>query len=340
MSDVAEQEPLECLPDGLVAALEVRDRWRQQVAAQSTGLEFIVSDLARWPVGSRVRVAFLDGDKALHAKIVEATAQLTDNANLVLDFGLDATTGEFRRWTTNDTTYAAEIRVSFDQPGFWSMVGTDSNDPTLGSPLDLSGGRPNQRSLNLGKFKEVLPARWQGVVRHEFLHAIAFTHEHQNMRGPCEDEFRWEDDAGYVPTTDARGVFVPDAAGRRPGIYTYLAGPPNEWPRPKVDHNLRTSEDPTLVAGPFDNKSIMLYQFAAFFYKSNPSSCAPKGDGINLSEEDVRGLRLLYPEVADELSARANEALKELMDLGSGTDALGGGNSAYYDRATELLRAF
>jgi len=287
-----------------------------------------------------VRVAFLDGDKELHAKVVEATAQITDAANLTLDFGLDETTGEFRRWTTGDTTYAAEIRVSFDQPGFWSLVGTDSNDPTLGPPLGLSGGRPYQRSLNLGGFQNALPSRWQGVVRHEFMHALAFKHEHQNMRGPCEDEFRWEDDAGYVPTTDPQGRFVPDAAGHRPGIYTYLAGPPNEWPRPKVDHNLRTREDPAVVGSAFDNRSNMLYQFAPFFYKSNPSPCAPAGDGINLSEGDVRGLRLLYPRVAEDLSARANEALKELMALSGSEESVGGTTSAYYDRTAELLRAF
>ena len=44
---------LESLPDPVVAALEVRDAWRRQLAESTAGLEFIVSDLARWPVGSR-----------------------------------------------------------------------------------------------------------------------------------------------------------------------------------------------------------------------------------------------------------------------------------------------
>src|ERR1041385_8059762 len=90
---------LESLPDSVVAALEVRDAWRRQLAESTAGLEFIVSDLDRWPVGSTVRVAFLDGDTALHADVAGATAQISDIVNLTLDFGIDPQTGEYRRWT-------------------------------------------------------------------------------------------------------------------------------------------------------------------------------------------------------------------------------------------------
>jgi hypothetical protein len=121
------------------------------------------------------------------------------------------------------------------------------------------------------------------------------------MRGPCELAFRWEDDEGYEPTRDANGVFIPDAHRRRPGIYTYLAGEPNNWPRSKVDHNLRKLDDPNIVPGPFDRASIMLYRFPESFYRNPPSDCAPTGDGISLSEEDRRGLRLLYPAAGPEL---------------------------------------
>ena len=178
-------------------------------------------------------------------------------------------------------------------------------DASIGSPLDDVGGRPYQRSLNLGGFTVHRPGNWKGVVRHEFLHALAFHHEHQNLRGPCSEAFRWEDDFGYQPTTDADGRFIVDAQGRRPGIYTYLAGYPNFWSKAKVDHNLRTVEDPSLVAGPFDAASVMLYQFPALFYRTEPSSCAPTGDGIELSEGDIRGLRLLYGNRQKDINAFA-----------------------------------
>ncbi|MEU1932745.1 hypothetical protein ACH49O_19360 [Streptomyces coeruleorubidus] len=336
---------LESLPDDVVAAIEVRDRWRRASAAG--GLEFLVTDISRWTPGSTVRVAFLDGDEQLHADIAGATTQITDSCNLKLDFGHDAATGTFRRWTTADTAFAAEIRVSFDMQGYFSLVGTDSTDRTIGAggggPV---GGNPGQRSLNLGRYALNRPAQWEGTVRHEFLHALGFHHSHQNMRGTCENEFRWDDEAGYVPTRDEDGVFVADFQGRRPGIYTYLAGEPNRWPRAKVDHNLRTEDDPDVVAGPFDPQSVMLYRFPPFFYKSNPSSCAPTGNGQSLSNGDKRGLNLLYPHTADELAglqARADAVLQSI-GAGVGTESLpesNGGNlvEAYRSRVEALAAA-
>ncbi|UKA52308.1 hypothetical protein LFT45_11025 [Arthrobacter sp. FW305-BF8] len=330
---------LESLPDEVVASLEVRNAWRNQVAGSGAALEFLVSDLARWMPGSAVRVAFLDGDTALHADIAGATKQITDACNLELDFGLDAT-GEYRRWHEDDIAYAAEIRVAFNMGGYFSLVGTDSSDATIGSPGGSVGGRPNQRSLNLGGYITDRPEKWEGTVRHEFLHALAFHHSHQNMRGTCEQEFRWDDDPDYVPSRNAKGVFVPDPAGRRPGIYTFLAGPPNNWPRAKVDHNLRTEDDPAAVAGPFDTQSVMLYSFPAFFYKSNPSSCAPSGNGQDLSAGDRRGLQLLYPHTAEEvadLQERAGAALAALDGAGSAPESFEIAGGDYRDRTLELL---
>jgi hypothetical protein len=329
---------LESLPDDVLASLEVRDAWRRGLAAERGGLEFMVSDLRRWVPGGVVRVAFLDGDTHLHSSVAEATKQITDACNLTLDFGEQAG-GAFRRWTTQDTALAAEIRVSFDMDGFFSLVGTDSTDPTAGPRSGPVGGRAGQRSLNLGGFSARLPQRWQGTVRHEFLHALGFHHAHQNMRGPCESQFRWDDDPGYEPTQDPRGMFVPDPAGRSPGIYTFLAGFPNFWPRAKVDHNLRTEESPDLVVGPFDSESVMLYSFAPFFYKTQPSSCAPTGDHVQLSSGDRRGLSLLYPdtrEAIEDCVARADAALSA---LGGGLESTGDSGSPYRDRAIALFEA-
>jgi hypothetical protein len=295
---------LDALPDDVVATMQVRDRFLTSLGlGGALGLEFIVSDLRAWAPGQTVRVAFLGGDPDLHGDIAEATREITDACNLTFDFGEN--NGGFRTWSENDTEYSADIRVSFDQSGYFSLVGTDSVNEVIGSPFRPVGGRPFQRSLNLGGFPVHRPQGWQGTVRHEFLHAVSFHHSHQNMRGPCEEAFRWEDDEDYQLTHDANGRAVVDANGRRPGIYTYLAGFPNFWDRAKVDHNLRTEESPDVVAGPFDRHSVMLYRFPPLFYKTEPSACAPLGQGISLSDEDKRGLQLLYPGTSNEVAAIA-----------------------------------
>jgi len=301
---------LDLLPDEVEVSVRKRDEWLKSVQEGSAGLEFIAKDVSRWTPGQKVRVAFLGGDTALRKEIAEATKEITDVANIVLDF-TDPATAEFRTWSEADTAYAADIRVSFDKPGFFSLVGTDSINPQIGA--GRIGGRPNQCSLNLGGFPTQRPPNWQGVVRHEFMHAMGFVHEHQNMRGPCEAGMRWDDDPGYVKTQDPRGTFITDANGRQPGIYTYLSGFPNFWNKQKIDFNLRTHDDANTVAGPFEKESVMLYRFAALFYKDPNNGCVPAADGgLSLSEGDRRGLRLLYPRTVQELAQIAERARKAL----------------------------
>jgi hypothetical protein len=294
---------LDNLPGSVQASLEARRRFFKSLPPDADGLEFRLADLRRWRPGETVTVAFLGGDANLHRDIAEATRAITDACHLNFDFGLDEATGSYRDWSEDDQKYRADIRVSFDKDGFWSLVGTDSVDPRIGEPAEDVGGRPHQRSLNLGGFPSYRPPDWVGTVRHEFLHALGFEHEHQNMRGPCSAEFRWEDDDGYQLTLDADERAVPDPQGRRPGIYTYLAWFPNYWSKEKVDHNLLTEEDPDAVAGPFDPASVMLYQFPAPFYRTENSPCAPTGNGIELSAGDIRGLRLLYGDRPEDLEA-------------------------------------
>ena len=315
---------LESLPEDVVASMESRDRWLASLRYTEGGLEFLVADLQSWAPGQVVRVAFLGGSLPLYQAIEEATRPISETANIVLDFKQG---GSYRTWTTSDREYAAEIRVSFDAGGYFSLVGTDGINPHIGLPGQPVGGAPDQRTLNLGGFSVARPAGWEGTTQHEFLHALGVHHEHQNMRGPCQAAFRWEDDLGYQPTRDQRGAYVANADGLRPGIYTYLSGYPNGWSRSKVDSNLRTPSDTgSLVSGPFDSSSIMLYRFPELFYRSQPSPCAPSGDGQQLSDGDKRGLRLLYPKGIRQVDAigERREKLLETIEGPANGDAEGG----------------
>lgn len=190
------------LPDSVVASMEVRDRWFTTSSAFSDAESFLIEDLVRWLPGQTLRVAFLGGNTDLHRDIEDATKQITDACNIKLDFGFNSTTSTYRTWSTTDTDYKAEIRVSFDQGGFFSLVGNDSISPNIGAAGSPVGGRPNQRSLNLGGFHIQKPTTWRGTTRHEFMHALAFHHQHQSPSGGCDGEFRWEDDPGYQPTLE------------------------------------------------------------------------------------------------------------------------------------------
>ena len=314
---------LDVLPDSVVATMEVRDRWFAAAAAVPEGRAYFLGDLVRWPVGERVRVAFLGGDTALHRDIETATRQITDACDIDFDFGFDPGTGRYRSWSTSDADYRADIRVSFDQRGFNSLLGRDAITATIGLPDEPMGGRPHQRSLNLGGFPVQRPANWMGVVRHVFLHAVAFRHEHQHPLSGCELQFRWEDEPDYLPTTDELGRYLPDSEGRHPGVYTMLAGYPNRWPRDRVDRNLRPRPAEGALLGAFDQASIMLYRFPPVYYRTNPNPCAATGNGIDLSDGDIEALRRAYPFDAESAGAQNERrtgvvevlsAVKELPD--------------------------
>lgn len=303
------------VPDHVTATIQARAK-KLAALPQGSGpsFDFFVSDLSKWSPGQTVKVAFLGGSPALHKEIGDATMQITNASNIKLDFGFDPATGKSRTWSMSDVVYAAEIRVSFDQGGYFSLVGRDSNDSTIGGIGQAVGGRPGQRSLNLNGFdKPTRPASWRKTARHEFLHALAFQHEHQSPMGGCDAQFRWDNDPGYAFSQDDSGQFITDPDGKRPGIYTFLSGAPNFWSKQKVDHNLRQAVAGSGTAGTFDRKSIMLYRFPDLFYVTPNSPCSPVGDSEDLSEGDIAGLKTLYP--SDEPSmALQVAARKKVLD--------------------------
>lgn len=328
---------LETLPDSIVAWTELRARWIKDRPQIHGSLEWVVSDLQHWAPGDKLRVAFLGGSPSLHKDIVEVLQVIVGACNISFDFGYDARTGKYRAWSEKDQDYAAEIRVSFDLPGYFSLVGMDSVNASVGGPSDKVGGRPGQRSLNLGGYDQQRPQRWKGTVLHEFLHALGFHHEHGNLHGPCQSEFRWEDDPGYGATTDALGTYIPDVKGRRPGVYTYLGGYPNFWPRSKVDHNLRPSTASGIAHGSFDRLSVMLYRFPPLFYKTPNSPCAPASLGEELSPGDIEGLKRIYPASGQGIATAVERRTALLDSLQEGRGLEGASTGTMVAHAKRLL---
>jgi hypothetical protein len=145
---------------------------------------------------------------------------------------------------------------------------------------------------------------------------VGFEHEHQSPLAPCD--FRFNDDPGYVPTTDGFGQFVPDSAGRRPGLYTVLGGPPNNWPQAVVDFNLKqlTADSHAYVVGPFDKDSIMKYFFPDWMFTSGTmSSCYTGEENLVLSTGDKEGAGKVYPKASAEIKSQSDLRAKILRDL-------------------------
>jgi hypothetical protein len=171
---------------------------------------------AMWPkTGRRLRVSFLDGDPAVQARIPKHAEVWTEHANIAFDFGSDPD---------------AEIRISFQDSGSWSWIGTQC----------LSIGK-NQPTMNFGWLTPTTDDdEYSRVVTHEFGHAMGCIHEHQNP--------------------------VAGIPWNKPVVYGYYEGPPNNWTKQEVDTNLFNRYSTTLTQfSKFDPDSIMEYPIPAQF---------------------------------------------------------------------------
>ncbi len=111
-----------------------------------------------WPKGKVLKVRFLQGQPALHARVMKA-AQSWILPGMKLQL-LPAQAGE-----------AADFRIAFDtKAGSWSYVGTDCR--TI---------RPADPTMNLGWADMDTPEKdFSSVVIHEFGHALGLLHEHNH----------------------------------------------------------------------------------------------------------------------------------------------------------------
>jgi hypothetical protein len=201
-----------------------------------------------WKPGRVLKVRFLDGDAIIQERLQPFAHEWEKYANIKFEFGNDP---------------KAEIRISFKQTGSWSYLGTDA--------LTIL---PNQPTMNFGWLtKSTALDEYSRVVTHEFGHALACIHEHQNP----STNIPWDKEK----------------------VYKYYQGPPNNWSRAQVDTNLFTRYGADITQfSEFDKDSIMLYPIP------NDFTIGDFEVGWNkvLSAVDKQYVGTLYPKAAKPLN--------------------------------------
>jgi serralysin len=202
------------------------------------------------------------------ALVKDSKWQPGDTISISFLDGTDAQKALVRRfaveWVTNlanlrlswETPPNTDVRISFKYSGSWSVIGTTAKNIPK-----------NQPTMNFGWLtQDVSDEEARRVILHEFGHALGLIHEHQNP----VNTIKWN----------------------KPAVIADLSGPPNNWDRATIDHNMFEQYPSNEIAGTkLDWHSIMMYPIP----KSWTTDQSSAGMNNTLSDTDNKFIRTQYP---------------------------------------------
>jgi serralysin len=206
----------------------------------TTIFPIIVAKHQCWRSGSNLRICFVNGALEIQQKIQQVAFEWTDYANIKFQFVQDK---------------GAEIRITFQENGSWSYIGTDA----LEIPYD-------EATMNFGWLTKDLPDNeFSWIVLHLFGHALGLIHEHQNPAAGIH----WNKEA----------------------VYQALSGPPNNLDRRTIDNMFERYNKNITNYSQVDTKSVMILPIPAEFTLDGMSY----GEGVfDLSDTDKDFIKEKY----------------------------------------------
>lgn len=246
---------------GVPSQMEAFERTNMRGGIAARG---VLSHFKLWPLGKTLRLCFLDGDVQRKKLLIDTMKQWMQFANLTFDFGPEPNYAECTR------AWDAHIRITFQDKGSWSFVGTDALAKTDRAKPTFAV------AVNSDKpFDQINRAYFVFTVLHESGHALGLEHEHQSPSAKCDDEFDW----AYMKTyLGARG-----------------------WDEKKVEFNMRSMvASPRLTVTPYDRQSVMHYSLPPLFFKEGRQSRCFVPLNVTLSDGDKTLITRAYPKTNDE----------------------------------------